>query len=153
MTVTGINVADLGQQLLVDRVAYTNPELAADEDLQGLVVQHLRPGDGIAVVDIIPEQLSDLRNIANDLQQVSGLDSVIVQAPNAVSSVSDIYSRAQIESSQYDIPLGLDQTALLDHFYSGLDLDRGPALAVALVLAAVFVAAGLAAYRAARGSA
>lgn len=152
MTVTAIDVADLGEQLLADRVAYTNPELAADEDLQGLVAQHLRPGDGIAVVDIIPEQLSDLRNIANDLQQVSGLDSVIVQAPNAVSSVSDIYSRAQIESSQHDIPLGLDQTALLDHFYSGLDLDRGPALAVALVLAAVFVAAGVAAYRAARSS-
>lgn len=153
MTMTGVDIAGLSEQLRADGVAYTNPELAADENLQGFVAGHLRPGDGIAVVDVFTPDLADLRDLASDLQQASGLDSVIVQAPNAVSSVSDVYSRAQIESTQHGIPQGLDQASVLDHFYGGLGLDRGPVLVVALVLAVVFVAAGIAAYRAARGDA
>ncbi len=56
---------------------------------------------GVVVLDDHPAQATDLRNLAQDLQLSTGLDTVIVRSPFSGAVVSDIHSRAELESAQY----------------------------------------------------
>lgn len=135
----------LGAQLADDGVAYSNPELANNQDVQQPVIDALQPGHGVAVVDVQLDSLADARDIATDLQNASGLDTVIVQVPGRVSAVSDSLSRAEIETAQQAVPPGADQVTLLETFYGELDSFSIPwiwvSLAVLILIAAVSVSA------------
>lgn len=141
----GVDIPDLSAQLAEDGVAFSNPDLATNAEIQDPIVSTLQDLHGIAVVDVYPTRLADARDIAQELQDATGLDTVVVQTVRNVSAVSDTYSRAAIEATQGDIPQGVNQVELLDRFYAGVDPFGVPwplivAMAVvALVLAGLFV--------------
>lgn len=117
----GTDIPALSAQLSEDGVAFSNPELANSQEVQAPIEAALQDSHGIAVVDVHPQRLADARDIAQELQDATGLDTVIVQTTRSVSAVSDTYSRAAIESAQTALPQGIDQVTLLDQFYSGVD--------------------------------
>lgn len=149
MIPAGVDVDDIADQLSADGVAFSNPELALDDDLQTHIAESLQPNHGIAVVDVFPEKIPDLRDLATTLQEQTGLDTVILQAPMRVSAVSNSYDRAALEAAEDSLPTGLDQVTLLNDFYAVADQFSVPWLlifAVAFIVAAV---AGWASFRAA----
>ena len=117
----GTDIPALSAQLAEDGVAFSNSELANNQDVQAPIEAALQDSHGIAVVDVYPQRLADARDIAQELQDATGLDTVIVQTTRNVSAVSDTYSRAAIESTQTALPQGIDQVTLLDEFYAGVD--------------------------------
>lgn len=57
---------------------------------------------GIAVLDHTPYITADLRDIAQAIhERTPEIDTIIVRAPTSGAIVSDIYSRAEIESAQW----------------------------------------------------
>lgn len=55
---------------------------------------------GIAILDFTPAHTADLRDLAYELHQGTGLDTVIVRAPGSGATVSSAYSRNEIERAQ-----------------------------------------------------
>ena len=139
MVPAGVDVADLASQLKEDGVAYTSPALSQDAQLNAEVAQGLRDGDGVAVVDVMADRAPDVRDIAQELQDATGLNTVIVQTPRHVSSVSDTYSRAGIESVQAQIAPGVNQVDLLSEYYRGLDQISLPVGAVVGAVAVIAI--------------
>ncbi|MGO2166218.1 Rv1476 family membrane protein [Corynebacterium casei] len=139
----GTDIPALSAQLSEDGVAFSNPELANNQEVQAPIKAALEDSHGIAVVDVHPQRLADTRDIAQELQDATGLDTVIVQTTRSVSAVSDTYSRAAIESAQTALPQGIDQVTLLDQFYSGVDPLGAPwpIIVVAVLLLAAASAA------------
>lgn len=140
----GTDIPALSTQLSEDGVAFSNPELANNQEVQAPIEVALQDAHGIAVVDVYPQRLADARDIAQELQDATGLDTVIVQTTRNVSAVSDTYSRAAIESAQTALPQGIDQVTLLDQFYAGVDplgVQWPIIVAVVLVLVAASTAA------------
>ncbi|WP_408931481.1 DUF6676 family protein [Corynebacterium sp. YSMAA1_1_D6] len=109
MIPAGVDVDGIAQQLEADGVAFSNPGLARDDALQEPIAEALHPNHGIAVVDVYPEKIPDLRDLATALQEQTGLDTVILQAPMKVSAVSDSYDRGSLEAAEDSLPTGLDQ--------------------------------------------
>ena len=144
----GVDIPDLSSQLLEDGVAFSNPGLAADAEIQAPISSALQGSHGIAVVDVYPQHLADARDIAQELQDATGLDTVVVQTVRNVSAVSDTYSRAALESVQADIPQGLSQVSLLEQFYAGVDPFAVPWLSIVAILAIWLAFAVTASYRA-----
>ena len=143
-----VNVDDIAAQLSADGVAFSNPELALDDDLQAHISASLQPGHGIAVVDVFPEKIPDLRDLATTLQQQTGLDTVILQAPMKVSAVSKSYDRATLEAAEDALPTGLDQVTLLNDFYATADHFSTPWGIILGLLFCLAAAAGWMAFRA-----
>ena len=133
----GTDIPTLAEQLNEDGVAFSNESLASDVSMQAPIDAALQDFHGIAVVDVYPPRLADARDIAQELQNATGLDTVIVQTTRNVSAVSDSYSRASIESVQSTIPQGIDQVSLLDQFYTGVESVGAPWPLIAIVLAIV----------------
>lgn len=100
-----VDMGDLTKQLADDQVALESPNPQLHGDLLS-VVQDLSSSEfgtvGIAVLDETPQQTADLRDIAQVLLDESTVESVIVRAPSSGAIVSDVHSRADIESAQWD---------------------------------------------------
>ena len=139
----GTDIPALSAQLSGGGVAFSNPELANNQEVQAPIEAALQDSHGIAVVDVHPQRLADARDIAQELQDATGLDTVIVQTTRNVSAVSDTYSRAVIESAQTALPQGIDQVALLDQFYTGVD-PLGVPWPIIVVTVLLFAAASAA---------
>lgn len=138
MIPAGVDVDDIAEQLSDDGVAFSNPELALDDALQEPIAASLHPDHGVAVVDVFPEKIPDLRDLATALQDRTGLDTVILQAPMKVSVVSDSYDRAAIEAAEDSLPTGLDQVTLVNDFYAtadGFSVPWGPIVGIFFCLA------------------
>lgn len=146
------DIADLSQQLLEDSVAYSNVGLASDPALQASVSGALQPGEGIAVVDIYPDKFADLRDLAQALKEASDLDTVIVQAPQGISAVSDSHSRAALESAQQAVAPGLDQVTALNQLHTHLGTATMPAEWLILGLIIIALAGAVAAFTRAHSS-
>lgn len=145
MVPADVDIQNLADQLKDDGVAFTNPELAGAPDVQAPIIGALADGHGIAVVDVVPDSVADSRDIAQELKDLTGLDTVIVQTPINVSAVSDTYGRADIEASQQALGRGLDQVSLLEQFYGGLDSFGIPWMAIMIVVSILaLIAAGAA---------
>lgn len=138
----GVDVPDLAEQLAEDSVAFTNPVLAGDPGAQADAQASLRDGDGVAVVDVAGGSPADYRDVAQELQDATGLDTVIVQSPGTISVVSDSWSRAEIESAQTGVPAGLVQSEALDAFYAGVDQTPFSYVSVAMVVVAILAVVG-----------
>ena len=148
MIPAGVDVDGIADQLSADGVAFSNPELAQDADLQVHIADSLQPNHGIAVVDVFPDKIPDLRDLATTLQEQTGLDTVILQAPMRVSAVSNSYDRATLEAAEDSLPTGLDQVTLLNDFYGTVDHLSVPWLMILMLFFCVAVAAGWAGFRA-----
>lgn len=147
----GLDVPALAEQLLDDAVAFTNPSRAKDDAIQEPIRQSLQANHGLAVVDAPnPASVGWGRDVAAQLQEITGLDTVIVQRPASASAVSDTYSRAAIESAQAATTPGQDQTAFLQDFYAGLSGTEGSGVALLTVLSLLAVCALAASFRAAK---
>ena len=130
-----VDVPQLAQQLKQDGVAYSAPSLESDTQLNAHVAEQLREGDGLAVVDVFVSKAADARDIAQELHDATNLHTVIVQTPRHVSSVSENYSRADIESTQAQLKPGLNQVDLVQQYYAGLEQSNFPMLAIVAVVA------------------
>ncbi|WP_293821200.1 DUF6676 family protein [uncultured Corynebacterium sp.] len=139
MVPAGVDISDLADQLEEDGAAYTAPALSQDVSLNADVSNGLRGGDGVAVVDVMDVRAPDVRDIAQELQDATGLNTVIVQTPQHVSSVSDTYSRADIESVQTQLAPGLNQVDLVTEYYGGLDQISFPVTTVVGMVAVIAV--------------
>ena len=146
------DIADLSRQLNEDSVAYSNVGLASDPALQASVSGALEPGEGIAVVDIYPDKFADLRDLAQALKEASNLDTVIVQAPQGISAVSDSHSRAALESAQQAVAPGLDQVTALNQLHTHLGTATMPAEWLILGLIIIALAGAVAAFTRAHSS-
>nr|WP_290215966.1 DUF6676 family protein [Corynebacterium atrinae] len=101
-------MSDLARQLNEDTVAFAGANAPQMEvDLQpGLIEATSRAANGeagslgVVVFDWTPGKAADLRDVAQDLMDTTGLDTVIVRAPGGGAVVSDIHSRAVVESAQ-----------------------------------------------------
>lgn len=58
---------------------------------------------GVVILDETPAVTSDLRDIAQELLFQTDLDTVVVRAPMSAAVVSDVHSRAALESGQHDL--------------------------------------------------
>lgn len=58
---------------------------------------------GVVILDETPVMTSDLRDIAQELLIQTDLDTVVVRAPMSAAVVSDVHSRAALESGQHDL--------------------------------------------------
>lgn len=146
------DIADLSRQLYEDSVAYSNVGLARDPALQASVAGALEPGEGIAVVDIYPDKFADLRDLAQALKEASNLDTIIVQAPQGISAVSDSHSRAALESAQQAVAPGLDQVTALNQLHTHLGTATMPAEWLILGLIIIALAGAVAAFTRAHSS-
>ncbi|MER0081725.1 DUF6676 family protein [Corynebacterium sp. KPL2861] len=146
-----VDVPQLAQQLKQDGVAYSAPSLESDAQLNAHVAEQLREGDGLAVVDVFVSKSADARDIAQELHDATDLHTVIVQTPRHVSSVSENYSRADVESTQAQLKPGLNQVDLVQQYYAGLEQSNFPMLAIVAVVAILaLLFGGLSYWRASR---
>ncbi|APT92509.1 hypothetical protein CPHO_05955 [Corynebacterium phocae] len=147
MIPAGVDVSDLAAQLAEDRVAFsasTHTE-GFDGPAQRGIQEVLRPGEGIAVVDVIPAKAADLRDVAQELADATGLETVIVQSPTDVSVVSSRYSRAEIESVQAQIAPGTEHTVVVEQLHEmGGGSGESWTLALVAFVALAAVAASVA---------
>lgn len=141
MVPESVDMSALSAELATDGVAVASQFI--DEDYEQLLIDAVRGHDvGVAVVDVQPRLLPDLRDMAEDLHRESGVDTVLVNAPfEGVAIVSGSMSRAEIESLEYRLgsqpPLEQVQGIIAD---PGLELPWGVA-GVSAVVGIVVVAA------------
>lgn len=98
-----LNTEDLASQLAGDGIAFEtqNPANPALEAHLADTVGSLGSSDlGIAVLETTPQQLADLRDVAQVLHDATGYETVIVRAPGGVGAVSGDLPRAAVESGQ-----------------------------------------------------
>lgn len=109
MIPAGIDIDDLARQVEEDAVAF-GPLVPAERigELEpGLVdaTVHAEASGfgplGVVVLGETPAHQPDLRDIAQDVLLSTDVDTVIVRAPESGAVVSDVHSRADIESAQY----------------------------------------------------
>lgn len=55
---------------------------------------------GIALIDTPYDKAADLRDVAQELQLRTGVETVIVRTPQGGAAVSDSYSRADLEAAE-----------------------------------------------------
>lgn len=142
-----VDVPQLAQRLKHDGVAYSAPSLESDAQLNADVAKQLREGDGLAVVDVSVSKAADARDIAQELYDATDLQTVIVQTPRHVSSVSENYSRADIESAQAQLTPGLNQVDLLERYYAGLEHSSFPMIAIVVAVLILALILGGLSYR------
>lgn len=135
MTPDGVDMQFLQQQLESDRVAFNDPALAADQEHQLGLVEALvdRPNVGVAVVDVPARLPSDYRDLAQELSDASGLDTVLVRGRGVTSVVGEGYSRAQIESAQAGLGAVRNDVEAVETFFHLVE-GQGPNWAVLTLL-------------------
>lgn len=108
MMLEGIDVESLRAQInsdgvAIDQLGKTYPSL--EPELIAAAQHGEATGFGktaFVILDQIPGEVSTTRNIAQELLNTTSFDTVIVRAPAGGAVVSHDYSRAQLESAQYD---------------------------------------------------
>lgn len=108
MTLENIDVAPLREQINVDAVAIgqlgqTYPTL--EQELIDATRHGVETGFGRAafvILDDTPAGVATTRDVAQELLNTTDFDTIIVRSPHSGAIVSHDYSRAAIESAQYD---------------------------------------------------
>lgn len=114
-----VDMPSLQAQLLDDRVAFgtANPaNLTLEPALKETLYSH-DPSTGVVVLETTPLQVADLRDIAQDLANSTGLDTVIVLTPQASAAVSSEMTRHQVETAQRAMMPEPDYPASLTAFF------------------------------------
>lgn len=142
-----VNIDDLARQLAEDGVAigeigdvYPSMEGELQDVLQQAAGSEFGRA-GIAILDDTPARSADQRDIAQDLLNAVDLDTVIVRSPGSGAIVSDIHSRADIETAQWRFLADSDYvTATRNLAEQVTATDTNWVAVTALMLAAVAVA-------------
>lgn len=143
-----VNIDDLNAQVAHDRVAMDFDAPVLHEDLLRAIeyAGEQEFGD-VAFVALAetPAVTADLRDIAQEILQASDAHTVIVRAPGSGAIVSDTYTRAQIESAQWNF-LGTPDyaeatTALVEHIQA--DPIPGEELVAATVVGIIATIAAI----------
>lgn len=111
---------------------------------------------GIVVLEDTPDHVPALRDLAQDLQSKTGLDTVIVRSPGVAIATSDELSRAQIERGQRAMVAEPDYAQGVRDFFGeaeGFSVPWGLVAACFLVAVAGVVVAVVAAVMAPKDSA
>lgn len=120
----GVDIAELSEQLAEDRLAIgphaefgrvQEPQLldAVSTISEGAAGQDI----GIALVDIPVDKAADLRDVAQELQIETGIETVIVRTPSGGAAVSENYSRASLEAAESafaDVPTNVGLVQFMD---------------------------------------
>lgn len=125
--------AELAHQLSVDQVAFA--DLPDDPALQDQLVEALDEGTGIVIAPPSGETSAGLRDLAQDVLDASGLDTVIVRSPDAVAAVSHVHSRSSLESAQEHLVAQPDYVVGVREFLGEVETFDMPWLTLAAVAA------------------
>ena len=91
---------------------------------------------GIALIDTPYDKAADLRDVAQELQLRTGVETVIVRTPQGGAAVSDSYSRADLEAAESAFA-GVSTDVGLRNYTEALSSPNPSWLVFAVVIAAV----------------
>ena len=130
-----IDVSPLVHQLREGNIALQ----VADEDLENHVASTLPENYGLVILEHTPSHIPDVRDLAQDLANETGIDTVIVRTPDIAIAVSNSLTRAQVEQGERAMVAQSDYGDGLRAFLS-TSTQTQPAWPP-ILLAIVFVAA------------
>lgn len=156
MIPAGIDTDDLARQIGEDAVAFgTQVPAGRVAELEPGLVDAVAHADasgfgslGVVVLGETPPHAPDLRDVAQDLLLATDVDTVIVRAPESGAVVSDLHTRADIESAQYPFLGNPDVVGGVFGFIDGVNgssvswASAVTLIAIALVAVVVFTALG-----------
>lgn len=140
MTDIYANFATLARQLRESGAAFEH-EGEETAQVREALGQVLDDATGIVLLDHTPEHVPQLRDVAQDLANETGLDTVIVRTPHVAIGVSDALTRAEVEEGQRAMVAQPDPVAGLADFYAASGAFTVPwgafaaAVAIAVTLA------------------
>lgn len=112
MIPAGVDIADLSAQLREDQLAIgPNAEfgrMQESELLDVLSVSNQESGSGVyggadfglALIDVPVGKAADLRDVAQELQLNTEIETIVVRTPTVGAAVSDFHSRAELEAAE-----------------------------------------------------
>lgn len=145
MVPESVNLSDLSEQLLVDGVALERESDALHQDLIAARDYATSRGVGelgIAVLDAPPARLADMRDIAQELAQDTGIATMVVKVPGTAAVVSTRYSRADLEKAQQSLVVQPDYGVGVRGFADSLANPLPVGLLSALLLVVIAAAVG-----------
>ncbi|WP_033377626.1 DUF6676 family protein [Corynebacterium lubricantis] len=135
----------LVEQLQQDGVAFGSDNLnnwALEESLFHSLDQIHEmdlPEIGVVVLEGTSDSAATLRDLAQDMNLATGIDTVVVRTPNSVAVVSDTLDRAEIETAQRALMAEPDYATGLHAFAESVTSFNIPWLAVSVVVALAIV--------------
>ena len=145
MVPESVNLSDLSEQLLVDGVALERDNDALHRDLVAARDYAASRGVGelgIAVLEVPPARLADMRDIAQELARDTGIATMVVKVPGTAAVVSTKYSRADLEKAQQSLVVQPDYGVGVRGFADSLANPLPVGLLSALLLVVVAAAVG-----------
>ena len=145
MVPESVNLSDLSEQLLVDGVALERDNDALHRDLVAARDYAASRGVGelgIAVLEVPPARLADMRDIAQELARDTGIATVVVKVPGTAAVVSTRYSRADLEKAQQSLVVQPDYGVGVRGFADSLANPLPVGLLSVLLLVVVAAAVG-----------
>ena len=150
MIPVGIDIHDLARQVEEDSVAFGAlvPAGRVGELEPGLIdaASHADATGfgslGVVVLGETPAHAPDLRDIAQDVLLATEVDTVIVRTPESGAIVSDLHSRAEIESAQYPFLGNPDVVGGVHRFIDDVN-GAGTSWATVLAVIVLVVAAAV----------
>ena len=154
MIPAGVDIADLSTQLREDQLAIgPNAEfgrMQESELLDVLSVSNQESGLGVyggadfglALIDVPVGKAADLRDVAQELQLNTEIETIVVRTPTAGAAVSEFYSRAELEAAESAFAHVQTSTGLHNFVdeLSGTPIQWGiVAIALAIVIAAALI--------------
>lgn len=91
-----IDVSSLIHQLREDNIALE----VANEGLEKHIADALPENHGVVVLEHTPPHIPNVRDLAQDLANETGIDTVIVRTPDVAIAVSSSLTRAQVEQGE-----------------------------------------------------
>lgn len=145
MTLENIDVASLRDQVNVDGVAIGQlgqqyPLL--EQELIDAARYGSESGFGrtaFVILDHTPSGVATTRDVAQEILITTNFDTVIVRAPVSGAVVSHDYSRAAIESAQYDFLADPEIAAASRTFMDTLNHQSYPWMAINLIIAGLIL--------------
>ena len=145
MVPESVNLSDLSEQLLVDGVALERDNDALHRDLVAARDYAASRGVGelgIAVLEVPPARLADMRDIAQELARDTGIATMVVKVPGTAAVVSTRYSRADLEKAQQSLVVQPDYGVGVRGFADSLANPLPVGLLSVLLLVVVAAAVG-----------
>ena len=145
MVPESVNLSDLSEQLLVDGVALERDNDALHRDLMAAKDYAASRGVGelgIAVLEVPPARLADMRDIAQELARDTGIATMVVKVPGTAAVVSTKYSRADLEKAQQSLVVQPDYGVGVRGFADSLANPLPVGLLSTLLLVVVAAAGG-----------
>lgn len=105
---------------------------------------------GVVVLEHTPPHVPDVRDIAQDVANASGLDTVVVRTPHVAVGVSDTLSRAEVEQGQRAMVAEPDYARGLEAFAEASNAFSVPWVPVMIVIVAALILAAAFTFRSTR---